>query len=67
VGSILRRLASKLAVRDAMPVVGPCLKLLEVGVWVKGGIEGRKFTNHLAVAHNGAMSRSPFHVHFADS
>eukprot|EP00884_Botryococcus_braunii_P001105 jgi/Botrbrau1/10996/Bobra.0234s0019.1 len=41
VGSIFRRLASKIAVRAALPVVGPYsnLRLLQVGVGVRGGGE----------------------------
>eukprot|EP00884_Botryococcus_braunii_P000173 jgi/Botrbrau1/10156/Bobra.0121s0008.1 len=37
VGSIFRRLASKIAVRAAPPAVGPYLRPLQVGVGVRGG------------------------------
>jgi hypothetical protein len=39
VGSMFWRLASKVAVRSALPVVGPYLRPLQVGVGVRGGGE----------------------------
>eukprot|EP00884_Botryococcus_braunii_P023022 jgi/Botrbrau1/9403/Bobra.0252s0028.1 len=49
VGSIFRRLASKVAARAALPVVGPHLRPLQVGVGVRGGGEALVHVLHRVV------------------